>query len=211
MKRILCFGDSNTWGYVPASVAERYPANVRWTGILQSALDGTYQVIEEAQNGRTTVFDDPCETVCKNGAKHLPIILESQKPIDLVIVMLGTNDLKDYFNQTASMIAHAAGVLVERILASDAGPGKSAPKVLLISPAHVADSQCPFGRKFDGARAKSLEFAAAFRDIAQLRDVAFLDAAEFVTVPTTDCIHFDESGHAALGKAVAEKIQALGI
>ena len=209
MKRILCFGDSNTWGYVPASEAERFPPFVRWPGVMQLKLGSDYLVIEEAQNGRTTVFDDPCETVCKNGSKHLPIILESQNPIDLVIIMLGTNDLKDYFNQTAPMIAHAAGVLADRVLTRDAGPDKGAPKVLLISPALVADAQCPFGRKFDGARPKSLGFAAAFREIADLRNVSFLDAAECVTVPETDCIHFDENGHRALGNAVADKVKQL--
>jgi len=209
MKRILCFGDSNTWGYVPAGEVERFPADVRWTGVMSEKLGDGYLVIEEAQNGRTTVFDDPYETICKNGSKHLPVVLESQKPVDLVIVMLGTNDLKAHLGQTAQTIAFGAGVLVDQILASDAGPGKVAPKVLLIAPALVAEGECPFGPKFDGAAEKSRGFAPAYRREAELRGVSFMNAADHVTVPPTDCIHFDKVGHGALGVALADRVRLL--
>ena len=209
MKRILCFGDSNTWGYVPLSPSERFPDEVRWTGVLQSALGAGYRVTEEGQNGRTTVFDDPYETICKNGSKHLPVILESHKPLDLVIIMLGTNDLKTHLGQSARTIAAGAGVLVDRVLASDSGPEQGIPKVLLISPAQVADARCPFGRIFDGAAATSCGFAEAYREEAQLRGIPLLNAAEHVIVPKSDCIHFDAAGHAALGAAVAVKVQEI--
>jgi lysophospholipase L1-like esterase len=209
MKRILCFGDSNTWGYVPASEADRFPSDVRWPGVMREKLGAGCEVIEEAQNGRTTVFDDPYETVCKNGAKHLPVILESQKPVDLVILLLGTNDLKAHLGQTAKTIAMGAGVLLDRILASDAGPGKRAPKVLLVAPALVAAAECPFGPKFDGAVEKSRDFAAAYRREAELRGVPFVNAADHVTVPATDCIHFDKVGHGALGAALADHVRRL--
>ena len=209
MKRILCFGDSNTWGFVPASEAERFPPEVRWTGVMRERLGAGYEAIEEAQNGRTTVFDDPYETVCKNGARHLPVVLESQKPVDLVILMLGTNDLKAHLGQTATTIALGAGVLVDRILASDAGPRKRAPQVLLVAPACVAPETCPFGPKFDGAAEKSAGFAAAYRREAELRGVPFVDAAAHVTVPATDCIHFDKVGHGALGSVLADRVRQL--
>lgn len=209
MKRILCFGDSNTWGYMPLSNLRRFPEDVRWAGVMQSLLGTEYRVIEEAQNGRTTVFDDPYEMICKNGAKHLPVVLESHKPLDLVIIMLGTNDLKTHLGQNAHTIAAGAGVLVDRVLASDAGPKLGAPQILLIAPAAVAEAPCPFGHKFDGVYQTSTRFAEAYREVAELRMVPFLNAAEHVTVPATDCIHFDEEGHAALGKAVAEKVQEI--
>ena len=209
MKRILCFGDSNTWGYVPASVVERFPPAIRWTGVMREKLGNGFEIIEEAQNGRTTVFDDPYETVCKNGSRHLPVVLESQKPIDLVILMLGTNDLKAHLNQTAKTIALGAGVLVDRILVSDAGPGRKAPHVLLVAPALVADANCPFGPKFDGAAAKSLGFCEAYRREAELRGVPFINAADHVTVPATDCVHFDKVGHGALGAALADRVRQL--
>lgn len=207
MKRILCFGDSNTWGYIPLSELERFPEDVRWTGILQAELGEGYRVIEEAQNGRTTVFDDPYETICKNGAKHLPVVLESHKPLDLVVIMLGTNDLKTHLGQTAHTIAGGAGVLVQQVLSSEAGPNLGAPKALLISPAEVANAQCPFGHKFDNTHQTSMGFAEAYLEIAETLDVPFLNAAEHVTVPDTDCIHFDKEGHSKLGRAVAKTVR----
>ena len=204
-KTILCFGDSNTWGYIPASDSERYPPDIRWPGVMASLLGAGFKVIEEAQNGRTTVFDDALETIDKNGGRHLPIVLESQKPVDLVVVMLGTNDLKIHLGLDAHAIAAGAGALVERIRASGAGPGGGSPQVLLVAPPAVADSACPFGHIFDGAAAKSAQFPAAFREVAQALDVPLLDASTVATCPPTDCIHLDEEGHAALGKAVGAR------
>ena len=99
LKNILCFGDSNTWGYAPVT-GERYPGHVRWTGVLQSCLGDDYFVIEEGLNGRTTVHNEPLRPH-RNGASLLPVLLESHSPLDLVIVMLGTNDLKACFRQSA--------------------------------------------------------------------------------------------------------------
>ena len=92
MKNILCFGDSNTWGYEPL-VARRYPADVRWPGVLQNSLGSDYRVIEEGLNGRTTFINED-ERPLRSGSDVLPIILESHRPLNLVVVMLGTNDLK---------------------------------------------------------------------------------------------------------------------
>ena len=207
MRRILCFGDSNTWGWIPGSDGERFPADTRWPGVMAAELGADYTVIEEAQNGRTTLWDDPTETIDKNGARHLPVVLESQKPIDLVIVMLGTNDLKNHFGLNAYAIAHGAGVLVDRILASDAGPQNGAPRVLLVAPAPVADGDCPFGHLFDGAAAVSAEFPQAYAEVAAERRIPFLDAGEFASCPVPDTIHIDAASCARLGEAMAEKVR----
>ena len=99
---ILCFGDSNTWGFIPGSDCERYAPDVRWPGVMAADLGPGYRVVEEAQNGRMTAWEDPAEPfVSKCGLTFLPVVLESQKPIDLVIIMLGTNDLKLHMNHTA--------------------------------------------------------------------------------------------------------------
>lgn len=207
MKRIICFGDSNTWGFVPGSDGERYPAEVRWPGVLAARLGEAYTVIEEAQNGRTTVWDDPTEEIDKNGSRHLPIVLESHKPVDLVVIMLGTNDLKNHFNQNAHTIAQGAGTLVDRVLSSEAGPGNSAPAVLLISPAPVSDGHCPFGHLFDNAPARSRNFAEAYLEIAEEYGIPFLNAGLHASCPEPDCIHIDDTGHRALGEAVATKVR----
>ena len=143
MKTILCFGDSNTWGYDPAATATapfpiRHPHDVRWTGILSAELGADWRVIEEGQNGRTTVHDDPLN-VARNGKDYLPACLESHKPIDLVVMMLGTNDLKNTFGVSAGEIATGAAVLVKMILQSDAGLNGQAPRLLLVCPPAIGD------------------------------------------------------------------------
>ena len=207
MKRILCFGDSNTWGWVPGSDGERFPADVRWPGVMQAELGADFLVIEEAQNGRTTMWDDPTELIDKNGLRHLPVILESQKPVDLVILMLGTNDLKNHFNLNANAIAHATGVLLDRILESDAGPENRPPQAILVAPAPVADGFCPFGHLFDNAAEVSRGFSQAYRETAEARGVPFLDAGEFASCPVPDTIHIDAESCARLGKAMAIKVR----
>jgi len=207
MKRVLCFGDSNTWGFVPGSDGERFPAHVRWPGAMQAELGRDYQVIEEAQNGRTTMWDDPGSEVDKNGMRALPIILESQAPLDVAIVMLGTNDLKIHLGLTAPAIAHGAGCLVERIQGSGAGPGGAAPKVILVAPAPVSEGFCPFGRLFDGAPAKSRELKAAYEEVAARYGVAFLNAGDYASCPVPDAIHIDAESCGRLGRALAAKVR----
>lgn len=208
-KRIVCFGDSNTWGFIPGSDGERMSADLRWPGVMQSKLGEDYIIIEEAQNGRTTIWDDPTESVSKNGAKHLPVILESHEPIDLVIVMLGTNDLKNHLNQNALAIAQSCGVLIDRILASSAGLGNSVPKVLLMAPAPVSEGHCPFGHLFDGAAEKSLGFKTAYAEVAADRGISFLNAGDYASCPVPDTIHIDAEGCNRLGKAVAQKVREM--
>lgn len=208
-KRIVCFGDSNTWGYIPGGGGERMAPGVRWPGVLQNELGDGYLVIEEAQNGRTTMWDDPCETVDKNGLRHLPIVLESHSPIDLVIIMLGTNDLKNHFNHNAHAIAHSCGVLIDRVLESQAGPGSAAPKSLLIAPAPVSEGHCPFGHMFDDGAIKSAGFKAAYSEVAEERGIPFLNAGDYASCPVPDTIHIDEAGCERLGKAVATKVKEI--
>ncbi len=207
MKRILCFGDSNTWGWVPGSDGDRFAADVRWPGVMAAELGEGFVVIEEAQNGRTTMWDDPCEPVDKNGQRHLPVILESQKPVDLVIVMLGTNDLKNHFNLNAHAIAHSCGVLVDHIMASDAGPDNSVPKVMLVAPAPVAGGECPFGHLFDGAAEVSAGFRHAYAEIAEERGIPFVNGGDHASCPIPDAIHIDAESCGRLGKAIAAKVR----
>lgn len=208
MKRILCFGDSNTWGFTPVT-GERMAADVRWPGVMQANLGGDFLVIEEAQNGRTTVWDDPYEEVNKNGSRHLPVVLESHAPLDLVILMLGTNDLKSHFGQNARSIADSCGVLIDRILSSEAGPGGSPPKVILIAPAPVSEGDCPFGHLFDNAANVSAGFKEAYTEVAEDRGVAFLNAGDYANCPSPDTIHIDKESCGRLGRAVAAKVSDL--
>ena len=206
MKRILCYGDSNTWGYDPLT-KERFDAHTRWTRVLGRALGAGYEVIEEGLNGRTTVWDDPIEGY-KNGQAYLVPCLETHRPLDLVILMLGTNDLKVRFSLSAFDIAQGAGVLVRAIQRSEAGAGGVAPPVLLMAPPPVARLS-GFAEMFAGAEAKSRRFADHYRCVAEEQGCAFLDTAQVIVSSDLDGIHFEKSEHHKLGQALAPMVVGL--
>lgn len=199
MKTILCYGDSNTWGYHPVTKS-RYDHTRRWTKVLQRLLGDDYAVIEEGQNGRTTVYDDPVEGQ-KNGMTYLVPCLESHKPVDLVVLMLGTNDLKCRFNVSAGEIAQSAGQLVRVIQTSAFGPNDRAPQVLLLAPPPVA-KLTEFADMFADADEKSRRLAAAYRIVADELGCAFLDTSTVIRSSDADGIHLDEGQLPELAKAV---------
>jgi lysophospholipase L1-like esterase len=205
-KTILCFGDSNTWGWNPVTQA-RYPRDERWPGVLRRELGDGYLIIEEGLNGRTTVWDDPIEGY-KNGKEYLIPCLDTHKPIDLVIIMLGTNDLKMRFSLPACDIAEGAGVLVDVVLKSVAGPGDSAPMILLIAPPPLGELS-DFAETFQGGAAKSKKLAAHFGRVAEERGCPLLDASGVIVSSDIDGVHFDPSEHHKLGVAVASRVKQL--
>lgn len=206
MKTIVCFGDSNTWGYDPATKG-RFAPDTRWTGVLQATLGDGYRVIEEGLNGRTTTVDDPI-TPYRNGRDYLPPCLESHAPVDLITIMLGTNDLKERFRRSASDIAESAGVLASMAKLSGCGPAGGAPQVLLIAPPPVA-TLTDFAEMLEGAEEKSKRFAHFYQKRAERLGVHFLDAGSVIRSSDLDGIHFEAAEHAKLGRAVAEKIRSI--
>ena len=204
MKTILCYGDSNTWGYDPAS-SDRFSRDVRWTRVLGRELGDGYEVIEAGLNGRTTVWDDPIDEY-KNGKEQLIPCLTTHKPLDLVIIMLGTNDLKMRFSVSAFDIAKSAGVLVGMTQKSETGLDNGSPAVLLIAPAPVG-KLTDFAEMFQGAEAKSRKFPGHYRLIAEEYGCDFLDAGEIIVSSDLDGIHFEASEHQKLGKAVAAVVK----
>ena len=215
MKNILCFGDSNTYGFIPA-VGGRYDRDTRWTALLSKLLGEDYYVIEEGLNGRTNAFDDPLDfDDTKNGRKMLPTILNSHIPLDLVIIMLGSNDSKLRFNATAYDIAKAQarlGEMATKITAEKNFDGKPA-KVLLISPIHVGPGMAdtsPFRAEF-GERSIFLtkELAANVEEFAKATGAYFFDAASVAEPSPIDSLHLDEAGHKALAEALAAKIKEI--
>jgi lysophospholipase L1-like esterase len=206
MKTILCYGDSNTWGYDPAT-GTRFGRDQRWAGVLRNKLGEGYLVIEEGLNGRTTVWDDPIEGY-KNGKEYLSPCLETHKPIDLVIVMLGTNDLKMRFSVSAYDIANGAGVLVDIVQKSATGPGDKPPKLLLMAPPPTT-KLTEFAEMFEGAGPKSQRFATHYRRVAEEKGCAFLDTSEVVVSSDLDGIHLEAGEHVKLGKAVADLVKQI--
>ena len=156
MKSILCYGDSNTWGCIPLQgpdPARRFPPGTRWPGVLRRELGDGYWVVEAGLSGRTTVWDDPLEPH-RNGRKLLLPTLLTHQPLDLVIIMLGTNDLKHRLNASAAEIAEGAGMLVDIVTGSGCGPDGGAPQTLLVCPPPIAEVD-QFDDEFEGGAEKS--------------------------------------------------------
>lgn len=210
-KTILCYGDSNTWGYVPGGNGARHPRNVRWPGKLQELLGSAYYVIEEGLNSRTIVWDDPVKGG-KSGLAYITPCLQSHKPIDLVIIMLGSNDTKDRFNLDGYSIAKSMTRLLDAVLFSRAGADGKAPKILLIAPPLIRDDVRPkvlvreMGNK---AADRSKELGRYYRILAKDYDIEFLDAAKVTSASDIDTIHLDAEGHRKLAEAVADKVRAI--
>jgi lysophospholipase L1-like esterase len=206
VKTVVCFGDSNTWGYDP-STRDRFPADVRWTGVLQQTLGNGFRVIEEGLNGRTTNVDDPIEAN-RNGLTYLRPCLESHKPLDLVTIMLGTNDLKARFNRSGSDSAEAAASLVGIAQTMPVGPGGTFPRVLLIAPPPVA-TLTDYDDMFVGAAEKSQRFAKHFPTVARWYNAPLLLAGDIIHSSDLDGIHFEAPEHHKLGEAIAREIERI--
>jgi lysophospholipase L1-like esterase len=206
MRTVLCYGDSNTWGYDPATRA-RYPPHVRWSGVLASRLGAEYRVVEEGLNGRTTRWDDPIESG-RNGLTSLRPCIDSHQPLDVIIVMLGTNDLKRRFDLSASDIAQSAAALAELAGRFTHAPDGSHAEVLLIAPPAVS-TLTEFDQMFDGAREKSRWFSHYYRLAAGWHHLAFFDAGSVIVSSEKDGIHFDAEEHLKLGEALADEVRRL--
>ena len=206
MKRIMCFGDSNTWGWDPINKI-RFPEDVRWTGVLEKELGEGYKIIEEGLNGRTTVWDDPIEGD-KSGKAHLPVCLETHNPLDLVVLMLGTNDLKNRFSVSAYDIANSIETLLNLIESRPWVFREEKPSILLLIPpklvplADMADA-------FIGAIEKSEGFSLEYRRVAEIHGCPFIDTGDDIVSSSVDGIHLEASEHSKLGRIIAEKIRMI--
>ncbi|NDV02676.1 SGNH/GDSL hydrolase family protein [Pseudoroseicyclus tamaricis] len=206
MKRILCYGDSNTWGADPEG-GGRFDHLTRWTGVLQARLGEGYTVIEEGLGGRTTVRDDPYEP-WRNGRTYLVPCLLSHHPLDLVVLMLGTNDMKTRFNVPASDIARGVKLLVQDIRAT-LGAGM---RVLIVAPAPVGAHQKDhpsFGDMLAGSYEKSRQLAPLYLAAAEELGTGFFDAGTVCSLDHGDSVHLGRRDHAALGEALAEVVPGL--
>ena len=210
MTAILCYGDSNTWGYA-ASTQERMGRWERWPGVLQRALGEDVHVIEEGLNGRTTAFDRPFD-LDRNGFAYLPTSLSTHAPLDAVVISLGTNDLF-LPGVNAHHVANGAMGLVDLVRRSGAGPRGGAPLVLVLIPPPFADLG---DRRLEArdAEEESRRFSEAFRAIAarepdELGGVELLDLGELIASSPIDGIHFEVADHRAIGSAVAGRLRGL--
>ena len=201
MRRILCFGDSNTYGYAPDG--QRYEADSIWPGIMGKLLGDRFEVIADGKNGRTIAFDDPYMEGC-NGMLDIEASLEANAPLDLVVLMLGTNDLKKYFDATPAQIAQNLKTMCELI------QQKTDAKILIASPMLLGDEiefsptlSLEFGRaQID----YSFDFAPQFSKVAQEVGAGFIDLAVVAVSSGADCLHLMPEEHQQIGAAMKDKV-----
>lgn len=214
MKRILCYGDSNTWGHNPEPDGEnfRYEDDVRWTGVLQKCLEGKAKIIEEGLCGRSVMFDDPTSPD-RNGRKFLNCSLQSHQPLDLVVLMLGTNDVRHIFTPSVKEIAAGMVNLVRMARNREVYWVGKTPQVLVIAPPPVRDEIAGsdfYGMYDEESVRKSKALYGAYETaLKDIEGVYLMDAGSAAEVSVKDCIHLSSKGHSNLGKAAAEYIKKI--
>ncbi|MBE5874575.1 MAG: hypothetical protein E7287_09260 [Lachnospiraceae bacterium] len=209
MKRIVCYGDSNTWGYDGES-CQRFGDTERWTGLLQELLGTEYKIIEEGLNSRTTVFEDPLAPG-KNGLLYLTPMVCSQLPFDLLILMLGTNDLKRMYHVGSFEVAEGIDRLLrtfQNVMLEKTG---SVGKVLLLSPIAIepaANGEYMYG--FDEhSKEEAGTLGAALEQVAVMYGCEFADMAKVTAPGKADGIHLDSDGHRAVTEFLAKRIKSM--
>lgn len=205
MAVILCYGDSNTHGTLPLTALGafgRHKPGDRWPDVMAKALGPDHQVISEGLPGRTTVHDDVIEGGMRNGLTVLPAILQSHAPIDLMVLMLGTNDLKNRFSVTAFEITRSLERLI--LLTRAEAVVKD---ILLVAPVPVREAGV-LADVFAGAEARQQGLSGHIATAAERQRVGFFDAGSVVTVSPVDGVHWDAASHHAMGAAMAQAVAA---
>lgn len=209
-KRVLCYGDSNTWGYIVTG--GRYDEHTRWPMRLGELLGDNWTVVEEGFNGRTCVCDDPVEGGYKSGVNYLPPCLMSHNPLDVVILMLGTNDTKRRFGLTPMSIGQSMMQLVRVCKLYGMNADGDPPHIIITAPPPILDNlmetrhaEC-FGEQ---AIAVSKGLGPELRRVSKLLRVDFFDAAPFAEVSPLDAVHMTARGHLQLAEALSEKLKGL--
>ena len=203
---VLCYGDSNTYGWI-ADGGGRFPRDVRWPGVLERELGPGWRVLEEGLGGRTTVFDDPLLPY-RNGREYLTPCLDSHAPLDVVVIALGTNDLKGRFAASASDIAAGAALLAQIALASESGPGWAPPRVLVCGLPRLGPI-VERADEFAGAHEKAALLPVALAARAAEAGVDYLELVDVAAFDDFDGFHLNADGHLAIGHAVALTIAAM--
>lgn len=211
MPCLLTFGDSNTHGSPPILVRgeyRRHGPDVRWPKICQKALGPEWELAEEGLPGRTAQYEDPVMGAHMNGRDGLKIALQSHGPIDVMTLMLGTNDVKTRFAATPEAVVSGIAGLLDVAQSLDMQARHGGFKILLICPPPVEEVG-PIAFEFFGAAARSRALAPLYSELAAARGVGFMDAGQVIRVSAEDGIHYDAAAHHTLGLAVAEAVARL--
>lgn len=209
MKQILVFGDSLSWGIVPGTRA-RLPFHQRWPGVLEAALIDmglSARVFEDCLNGRRTTTDDPVRKG-RNGLLSVSRAIEANSPLDLIVVLLGTNDFQVTPAFNAAEAANGVAQLVQEMRSTPIEPGMIIPPILVIAPPPVHEPKGTMSEKFQGAQERCLALSEAYQAMCSKSNCEFFDAATVIATSTVDGVHIDSAHHAALGRAVANLVSA---
>lgn len=211
MKTILAYGDSLTFG-ADAATGGRHAYEDRWPSVLEAGLGGVARVIAEGLGGRTTVFDDFSAVADRNGGRVLPTLLDSHKPLDLVVIMLGTNDLKEYINGSALGAAMGVKRLVE-IVRAHSWNGYAVPGVVIVSPPLTVETDHADLKPMFAPRSNEAPlFAGYYSRIANELGCGFFDAATVAVATPLDGVHLDAKNTRAIGEGLVPVVtSALGL
>lgn len=203
--RILCYGDSNTWGYISGTDHQRHSKSERWTGVLQQMLGDKYEIIEEGLNSRTLIsVDKRCGKEGRSGAEYLLPCLDSHDPIDLVIIMLGTNELKTEFYRNPKEIGEIfEEYFVKKILTRKSVCKKTYPKLLIVTPPEITKEN----PKFIGGIEKSQKLNEIYEDIAMRNDCEFMNNEDLEV--GEDGVHLSRDGHRILASKLSRKVKEI--
>jgi len=203
--KILCYGDSNTWGYIPGTDHQRFPKDDRWPGALQRMLGDKFEIIEEGLNSRTLIsIDRRRDKEGRSGAEYLLPCLDTHDPIDLVIIMLGTNELKTAFYRNPKEIGEIfEEEFVKKIISRKSVCRKTTPKLFIIAPP-VISKENP---NFIGGKAKSEKLNEIYEDIAIRNECEFMGNEELEV--GEDGIHLSRDGHRILASKLSLKIKEM--
>ncbi len=209
MKTVLCYGDSLTWGYCAEGPARHAPED-RWPNVLQAALGPEVQVIAEGLNGRTTAFDDHLASADRNGARILPTLLVTHAPLDLVVIMLGANDMKPFVCGRAVGAAQGMRRLIDVVRGTAYPLGQEPPDILLVAPPPLCETADPdFAAMFEGMIEQSRMLASLYSDLADDTGCGFYDAGSVAKTTPLDGVHLDAKSTRAIGKGLEPMVRMM--
>lgn len=209
MKTVLAYGDSLTWGY-DAVGPSRHAYEDRWPSVLEAELGGKARIIPDGLNGRTTAFDDHLSAADRNAAKTLPTALLTHAPLDLVIIMLGANDMKPWIHGNPFTAKYGLLRLVEIVRGVDYGFGWTAPKILLVSPPAVSRTEhAEFKEFFAGGDAASQHLARLYAELAEMTGCGFYDAGGVAKTTPIDGVHLDAENTRSIGRGIAPAVRKM--
>lgn len=209
MKTVLCYGDSLTWGY-DAAGPSRHALEDRWPSVLQRELGEGVHVVADGLNGRTTAFDDHLAGADRNGARTLPTVLGTHAPLDLVIIMLGANDMKPWIHGNPLAARHGMARLVSIVRGYDHGVDYPEPQILLVAPPAVSrTANADFKEMFAGGDAASKRLAPLYEALADEVGCGFFDAGSVAVTTPLDGVHLDAENTRKIGEALAPLVRVM--